>query len=106
MRVTHTSLEETVRIEGVEHEASISLIVSRNEPGEGTRLHRHPYDETWIVQRGSVTFQADESTRRTGPGDVITVAAGTPHKFTNDGPGRCELICIHPSPSIVEEHLE
>ena len=106
MHVQPTHPRRTARVEGVETGGSISVIVSRNEPGEGTRLHRHPYDETWVVQEGTVTFQAGDTIRHTGPGDIVNVPAGTPHKFTNAGPGRCELICIHPSPNIVEEHLE
>jgi hypothetical protein len=29
-----------------------------------------------------------------------------PHAFTNDGPGRSKLVCIHASPTIIGEWLE
>lgn len=106
MHVRRTTPDTTARIEGVEQGASVSIVLSRNEPGEGTRLHRHPYDETWVVQRGNVTFQSGDAVLHAGPGDVVTVPAGTPHRFTNDGPGRSELICIHPSATIIDEHLD
>lgn len=106
MLVIHTNPGKTNRIEGVSHGATVSVILSRNAPGHGTRLHRHPYDETWVVQEGSITFQAGDAVHHARPGDVINVPAGTPHKFTSDGPGLCDVVCIHPSPSIVEEYLD
>jgi mannose-6-phosphate isomerase-like protein (cupin superfamily) len=34
------------------------------------------------------------------------IPPGVPHKFTNDGPGRSRIVCIHASPTIVGEWLE
>jgi quercetin dioxygenase-like cupin family protein len=102
----HTSAGISNRIEGVDHDGTISLVLSRNPPGPVTRLHRHPYDETWVVQTGTITFHAGDSVVRAQPGDVINVPANTPHKFTNDGPEMCDVVCIHPSPSIIEEFRE
>ena len=93
-------------LRGAEHGATISLILNDSEPGQGPRLHRHPYDETWFVQTGNVTFLAGESSIQAGPGDIIVVPPEVPHKFTNDGPGVSELVCIHASPTIIGEWLE
>ena len=106
MAVIKTNLEQTQTIEGVEHGATISLILDRSNPGQGPRLHRHPYDETWLVIEGTVTFQAGNRTCAAGPGDVVIVPANTPHKFTNDGPGRSRLVCIHANPTMIGEWLE
>jgi mannose-6-phosphate isomerase-like protein (cupin superfamily) len=38
-------------------------------------------------------------------GDIV-VAPNVPHKFTNQGPERARLICIHARPTIVSEFLE
>ncbi|MGZ6576595.1 MAG: cupin domain-containing protein, partial [Solirubrobacteraceae bacterium] len=43
-----------------DHGATISLILDHSEPGQGPRLHRHPYDETWVVIDGNLTFQNGE----------------------------------------------
>jgi quercetin dioxygenase-like cupin family protein len=48
-------------IKGADYGASISLILDESEPGQGPRLHRHPYDETWVVQEGHLTFQYGRS---------------------------------------------
>ncbi|HEY2868039.1 MAG TPA: cupin domain-containing protein [Gaiellales bacterium] len=91
---------------GEDHGASISLILDESGPGQGPRLHRHPYDETWVVVEGHVTFQAGDERLAAGPGDVVIVPPDTPHGFTNDGPGRSKLVCIHAHPTFETEWLE
>lgn len=106
MTVVKTNPLETQRIEGAEHGATISLILDCSDPGQGPRLHRHPYDETWVVVEGSVAFQAGEEKLTAGPGEVVIVPAEVPHKFTNEGPGRSRLVCIHANPIVIGEWLE
>jgi len=93
-------------VKGEDHGASISLIIDESEPGRGPRLHRHTYDEMWVVQQGNVSFQIGESSFKAGPGDIAVCPRGEAHKFTNDGPGRSRMVCIHASPTIVGEWLE
>lgn len=106
MSVIKTNPRETERIEGAEHGATISLILDHSEPGQGPRLHRHHYDETWVVVEGTVRFQAGDESCEAGPGDVVIVPANTPHKFTNEGPGPSRLVCIHANPTVIGEWLE
>lgn len=96
----------TGNLEGAEHGATISVILDHSEPGQGPRLHRHPYDETWVVNDGNLTFQAGEERLTAGPGDIVIVPANTPHAFTSDGPGPASLVCIHASPTFETEWLE
>jgi quercetin dioxygenase-like cupin family protein len=96
----------TGNLKGVDHGATISLILDHSEPGQGPRLHRHPYDETWVVQEGSLTFQLGEECVRVGAGDIVIAPPDVPHKFTNDGPGTSSLVCIHANPTMVTEWLE
>lgn len=96
----------TGNLRGAEHGATISLILDRSEPGQGPRLHKHPYDETWVVIDGNITFHAGEEELKAGPGDILIVPPDTPHKFTNDGPERSYLVCIHASPTLKTEWLE
>lgn len=101
----HT-LQDGQSIKGADHGISISLILDKSEPGQGPRLHRHPYDETWIVQQGSLTFQLGDERVAVATGDIVIAPPGVPHKFSNDGPGRCQLVCIHASPTMETEWLE
>jgi quercetin dioxygenase-like cupin family protein len=93
-------------LEGAAHGASVSLIFDHSEPGQGPRLHRHPYDETWVVLEGDLTFQLHDDRLRVGPGDIVIAPAEAPHKFTNDGRARANLLCIHASPTFRTEWLE
>jgi mannose-6-phosphate isomerase-like protein (cupin superfamily) len=93
-------------LEGEEHGATVSVILDEGGPGHGPRLHRHPYDETWIVLEGSLTFHSGDEVVTAETGDIVIVPPGMPHKFTNNGPGRSSLVCIHANPTFVTEWLE
>jgi mannose-6-phosphate isomerase-like protein (cupin superfamily) len=98
--------EGTVTFEGKDHGSGVSFFLVDNEPGVGPTLHRHPYPETWVVRSGTASFTAGEAELQAGPGDIVVVAAGTAHRFRSAGPDRLEMVCIHPSPEIIEEALE
>jgi mannose-6-phosphate isomerase-like protein (cupin superfamily) len=106
MPVINSSTLETGNLKGADRGATISLILDESDPGHGPRLHRHPYDETWIVQEGNLTFQLGEERFQAGPGDIVIAPPEVPHKFTNDGPERSKLVCIHASPTMITEWLE
>ena len=91
---------------GADHGATVCVILDESDPGGGPRLHRHPYDETWVVVEGTLTFTAGEDALAASPGDIVVVPPGVPHKFRNDGPGRSKLVCIHASPTFTTEWLE
>jgi mannose-6-phosphate isomerase-like protein (cupin superfamily) len=75
-------------------------------PGGGPRLHRHPYEEVFVVQEGTATFTAGEEVIKVRGGQVVVVPAGVPHKFVNSGAGRLRQIDIHASERFVTEWLE
>lgn len=100
------NLDRTVLFEGRDHAAQVSVFLVDNLPGQGPRLHRHPYTETWIVQEGRPLFVADGEEVLPDVGEILTVTPGTAHKFVNLGPGRMRLVCIHASPELIQEDLE
>jgi mannose-6-phosphate isomerase-like protein (cupin superfamily) len=106
MPIINAAALETGNLKGVDHGATISLILDRSEPGHGPRLHRNPYDETWVVQEGTLTFQLGDERFRVGAGDIVIAPPEVPHKFTNHGPGASSLVCIHANPTTVTEWLE
>ncbi len=91
---------------GADHGATVCIILDQSEPGGGPRLHRHPYDETWVVVAGTLTFTAGDETLEASEGDIVVVPPGVPHKFRNTGPGPSKLVCIHASPTFTTEWLE
>jgi quercetin dioxygenase-like cupin family protein len=62
-------------------------IESTNPPtGVAEPVHVHPKQETHAeVVSGTLRFVVDGRERRLGPGDAITIPAGAPHHFCNDG---------------------
>lgn len=96
----------TGNLVGAEQGATISVILDHSEPGHGPRLHRHPYDETWVVNDGRLSFLAGDEEIEAGPGDIVIVPPNVPHKFTNQGPGPASLVCIHANPTFETEWLE
>jgi mannose-6-phosphate isomerase-like protein (cupin superfamily) len=106
MPLINASTLPTGNLAGAEHGATISLILDQSDPAHGPKLHKHPYDETWVVIEGNVSFQAGEEQLEAAPGDIVIVPPNTPHKFTNRGPGRSHLVCIHASPTFQTEWLE
>jgi mannose-6-phosphate isomerase-like protein (cupin superfamily) len=75
-------------------------------PGEGPRLHRHPYVEILIVLEGTATFNDGASSRDVGPGDIAIVDANQAHGFVNSGGGRLRQIDVHLNAEFVTEWLE
>jgi quercetin dioxygenase-like cupin family protein len=97
--------ENSAKFEGHEHGAQVSVFVSHNRPGTGPRLHRHPYEETFIVEHGEVLFTVGESTIEARAGDIVIVPAGAPHKFVSRSATHRQ-VSIHPVPRMETEWLE
>jgi Cupin domain len=56
-------------------------------PGSGPKLHKHPYEEVFVVQEGNATFTAGDEVIEVSGGQVVVVPAGVAHKFVNSGAG-------------------
>jgi len=74
-------------------------------PGEGPRLHRHPYVEILIVVEGTATYDDGQSKREVKAGEMAVVEAGQPHGFANSGAGRLRQIDVHLNPKFITEWL-
>ena len=92
------------RFEGGEYGSSVSFFIGTFDAGTGPGLHRHPYDETFIVEAGSATFTVGDETLELKAGQIAVVPAGTPHKFVS-GEG-FRLISITPAERMEQEDLE
>lgn len=98
--------DDANEVQGHNHNATVSIIVIDAPPGSGPKLHRHPYEEVFVIQQGSVTFTAGDETIEARGGQVVVVPAGVAHKFTNSGTGRLRQVDIHASERFVTEWLE
>jgi len=90
--------------EGGKHgPCSVSFFLVHNRPGEGPAMHHHAYDETFVILEGNVVVHVGDETLEGGPGDIVIGPADIPHGFTNSGPGRARLVCIHAAPAMKTE---
>ena len=90
---------------GADHGAGVCLIFVDAPPGHGPSLHRHPYEEVFVVQEGEATFTAGGEERIVRAGEVVIVPAGVPHAFVNSGDGPLRQLDIHVSASFDTEWL-
>jgi mannose-6-phosphate isomerase-like protein (cupin superfamily) len=91
--------------EGAPYGAGVSFFVGNLEPGQGPPLHRHPYAETCIVHAGRVEMVIGDEAVVAGPGDIVVIGAGTPHRFTAVGEERLVAVCIHAAERFAIERL-
>jgi quercetin dioxygenase-like cupin family protein len=78
MRFLHTTADT---------DGGLLRIETVNPPtGVAEPEHTHPQQESRAeVISGTLRFVVDGEERRLGPGEAITIPAGTPHYFVNDG---------------------
>ncbi len=98
--------EDAGEFQGLLHGAGVSFIVVDAPPGVGPRLHRHPYEEVFVVQEGTATFTYGDEVVEARGGQAVVVPAGVPHKFVNSGAGRLRQVDIHASERFITEWLE
>lgn len=94
----------TLRFEGRDHGSGVSFFLVTNDPGQGPGPHRHPYSETWSVLEGEATITIGEDVIVAGAGDTAVVPPDVWHGFTNTGTGPLRVMCIHASPTMIQEN--
>ena len=90
---------------GEELGAGVSIIKVDTPPGRGPSLHRHEYEEVFVLHKGEVTFTVGDEERVARPGDIVVVPPGTPHGFVNSGDESLGMTAIHVNPRFVTEWL-
>ena len=83
----------------------ICFLLVDAEPGQGPGLHKHPYEEVFIVQEGRGAFTIGDAEVELAAGEIGIVPPDTPHKFVNSGDGPLRQIDIHVSSHFVTEWL-
>jgi mannose-6-phosphate isomerase-like protein (cupin superfamily) len=96
------------RFEGREHGGGVdvSFFVNNTPPGHGPSAHTHPYEEVFVVHRGTVTLTVDGEQVEAGPDQIVIVPAGAVHSFRNSGRETLRMLSIHPVRAMQTEWLE
>jgi quercetin dioxygenase-like cupin family protein len=92
------------RFEGHAYGSSVSFFVTDAPPGRGPDLHRHPYEETFVITDGSAVFTVDGETIEATAGTIIVVPPGAAHKFRTGADGM-RSVNIHGSDRMSQEDL-
>jgi quercetin dioxygenase-like cupin family protein len=98
--------ETAYRFEGADNGAQVSFFIGRFPPGAGPPLHRHPYEETFVIEAGTAIFTVDGETTEAGGGQIVVVPAGAPHRFVASGESVLRFVSIHPAARMEQEWLQ
>src|SRR5947209_3440862 len=90
---------------GAEIGASVSIIAVDAAPGAGPRLHRHPYEEVFVVLEGEATFTLGDVRHTARAGEVVVAPAGVAHAFVNTGSTPLRQVDVHVSARFETEWL-
>jgi mannose-6-phosphate isomerase-like protein (cupin superfamily) len=97
----------TYEFEGIQHQdTNVSFIWVDMPPGGTIRLHKHPYEEVFIIQEGVSTFTVGSVTLEARSGQIMIVPAEVPHKFMNLSDRPLKQIDIHVSKQFITDWLE
>jgi len=92
---------------GAEHGLSdISLMLGEVQPGSHVGLHRHEYEELFIIHQGQADFTIGDDTISVSAGDIVVIPAGAPHRFVNTGQDKLRQTAVHGAKEIAIEWLE
>jgi mannose-6-phosphate isomerase-like protein (cupin superfamily) len=88
------------------HSEALSVIHNDGmAPGAGPELHRHPYEEVFLILEGEATFTLGDETRVARAGDFLIAPPGVPHAFKNTGSVPLRTVDVHASPKFDTEYL-
>lgn len=91
---------------GRKHGANVSFFIVSCRRGEGPESHRHPYEETFVVQEGSTEFTVGAETFEVDAGSIVVAPAGVMHSFKGASDGITRQVNIHPVAEMVTEWME
>ena len=93
--------------QGGQYGAEVSVMFfTTDKIGGGPRLHKHPYDQVFIVRQGRGLFTVGDEEIEAEAGQILFAPAGVPHKFRNLGPGRLETTDLHVAGAFSTDWLE
>jgi mannose-6-phosphate isomerase-like protein (cupin superfamily) len=85
--------------------APFSAYIVEAKPGQGPRLHTHPYVEVAFTLEGCATITVGDEEREIEAGGIVVIPANTPHRFVNSGDTTLRQIDVHASPKFIQTNL-
>ncbi len=73
----------------------VSVARSRVEPGATTQLHSLTVAEWYVIESGKgLMTVAEESPRKVGPGDIVSIPKNAPQMIANYGDSDLIFLCV------------
>jgi mannose-6-phosphate isomerase-like protein (cupin superfamily) len=88
---------------GLDH---LTLVMGETAPGAGIPLHRHTYEELFIVHGGRGTYTVGAEIVEAGRGDVVLIPSSVPHRFINNGRDTLYHTAVHSMGTFALEYLD
>ena len=88
------------------HVDDITLIVEEIAPGDRIPLHTHPINEVIVIHEGEPEVTLGDDTQVVGPGAVVFIPAGTPHRTRNASSSPVRIHAMFPSRRIGIQYFE
>ncbi|RIK45733.1 MAG: cupin domain-containing protein [Chloroflexi bacterium] len=85
---------------------TVSLMFGEVQPGARVALHRHTYEEVFVITSGRGAFTIGDTTVDVEVGDIVVVPAGVPHTFRNTGSDPLCQTAVHAAAEVAIEWLE
>ena len=100
-----TESERAALFVGRHHGARVSFFITSHRRGEGPDPHRHPYEETFVLQEGTAEFTVDGETVEVQAGSIVVVPAGAIHSFKGASDAVTRMLNIHSVAEMVTEWI-
>jgi quercetin dioxygenase-like cupin family protein len=84
----------TVTVSGEDTHGRFCVVDMHIPPGGGPGLHRHDFEETFILLEGEMEATFRGKKNKVHAGETVHIPANAPHKFHNASSTPVRLLCI------------
>ncbi|HEY0257334.1 MAG TPA: cupin domain-containing protein [Candidatus Methylacidiphilales bacterium] len=84
----------TILLTGKDTAGQFCLIDMLVPPGGGPGLHRHDFEETFILREGEIEFTFRKEKTLVRAGETINIPANAPHKLRNQSDQMVRMLCL------------
>lgn len=94
----------TMLITGEQTAGQYCLIDMRVPDGGGPPLHRHDFEELFVILEGELEFTFRGEQRTASAGSSVNIPANAPHRFQNRSGASVRMLCVC-TPAAQEEYF-
>jgi quercetin dioxygenase-like cupin family protein len=97
----------TIKLEVLHHSPDLALLHVTLLSGANSGLHRHTRErETFYLLSGKIEFVLGEQTQTARVGDVVSIALGLVHRFSNPHPEPATAVLVLNPSALADYFIE